>query len=90
MKEALQMIYDYMKTIVLGDDLDWVYGNFVYEQIQLFDQNVDWYFTNWRDNFSDYVDDLMQIAANELENKGQDDLCEQMQVLIEAARERRA
>ena len=89
MKETLQMVYDYMETIVLGDDLDRVYGNFVFEQIQLFDNNVDWYFSNWKDNFSDYVDDLMQIAANELENKEQNDLYEKMQAMIEAARERR-
>ena len=69
MKEALAFVYDYMKTIVLGDDLDWVYGNFVYEQAMLFDKNVDWYYDNWKDNFSGYVDDLLQIAANDIENK---------------------
>ena len=66
MRESLQMIYEYMSTIVLGDDLDWIYGNFVFDQVKAFDKNVDWYFANWRDDFSDYVDDLMQIAANEL------------------------
>lgn len=88
MKETLQMIYEYMSTIVLGDDLDWVYGSFLYEQVQLFEKNVQWYFKNWRDNFSDYIDDLMQIAVNELENKGQEDLCEKVQLLNEAAREK--
>ena len=33
-KEALALVYDYMKTIVLGDDLDWVYGNFVFAQVR--------------------------------------------------------
>lgn len=75
MRESLQMIYEYMSTIVLGDDLDWIYGNFVFDQVKAFDKNVDWYFANWRDDFSDYVDDLMQIAANELENKEQENLC---------------
>ncbi len=89
MKEALSFVYDYMKTIVLGDDLDWVYGNFVYEQAQLFDQNVDWYFENWKDNFSDYVDDLMQIASNEIENRGLSDLYEKLQIMIEDSRMRR-
>ena len=89
MKEALSFVYDYMKTIVLGDDLDWVYGNFVYEQAQLFDQNVDWYFENWKDNFSDYVDDLMQIASNEIENRGLSDLYEKIQIMIEDSRMRR-
>ena len=89
MRESLQMIYEYMSTIVLGDDLDWIYGNFVFDQVKAFDKNVDWYFANWRDDFSDYVDDLMQIAANELENKEQENLCEKMQELIENARERR-
>ena len=83
MRESLQMIYEYMSTIVLGDDLDWIYGNFVFDQVKAFDKNVD-----WRDDFSDYVDDLMQIAANELENKEQENLCEKMQELIENARER--
>lgn len=89
MKEALAFVYDYMKTIVLGDDLDWVYGNFVYDQAEKFDKNVDWYFENWRDNFSDYVDDLMQIASNEIENRGLNDLYEKIQTMIEDARARR-
>ena len=88
-KEALALVYDYMKTIVLGDDLDWVYGNFVFAQVEKFDKNIDWYFENWRDNFSDYVDDLMQIASNEIENRGLDDLYEKIQTMIEDARTRR-
>lgn len=51
-----------------------------------FIKNIDWYFQNWKDNFSDYVDDLMQIAANELENKGMDALCEKLQDMIESMR----
>lgn len=89
MKEALRFVYDYMKTIVLGDDLDWIYGKFVFEQAKLFDKNIDWYYANWRDNFSDYIDDLMQIAANELENKGMENLFEELQNMIEASRMRR-
>ena len=50
---------------------------------------MDWYFENWRDNFSDYVDDLMQIASNEIENKGLNDLYEKIQTMIEDARVRR-
>ena len=88
-KEALAFVYDYMKTIILGDDLDWVYGNFVFAQVEKFDKNIDWYFENWRDNFSDYVDDLMQIASNEIENRGLDDLYEKIQTIIEDARTRR-
>ncbi len=86
LKEALAFVYDYMKTIILGDDLDWAYGNFVYAQAEMFEKNVDWYFENWKDSFSDYVDDLMQIAANELENKGMDNLCEKLQDMIESTR----
>ena len=89
MKEALALVYDYMKTIVLGDDLDWVFGNFIYDQAVMFNKNIDWYFENWRDNFSDYVDDLMQIASNEIENRGLDDLYEKIQTMIEDARTRR-
>ena len=86
LKEALAFVYDYMKTIILGDDLDWAYGNFVYAQAEMFEKNVDWYFENWKDSFSDYVDDLMQIAANELENKGIDKLCEKLQDMIDSTR----
>lgn len=89
MKEALALVYDYMKTIVLGDDLDWVFGNFIYDQAVMFNKNIDWYFENWKDNFSDYVDDLLQIASNEIENRGLDDLYEKIQAMIEAARIRR-
>lgn len=89
MKEALALTYDYMKTIVLGDDLDWVYGNFIYAQMEKFDKNIDWYFENWRDNFSDYIDDLLQIASNEVENKGLNMLSEKIQAMIETARIRR-
>ena len=89
MKEALAFVYDYMKTIVLGDDLDWVYGNFVYEQAMLFDKNVDWYYDNWKDNFSGYVDDLLQIAANDIENKKLKGLHQKMQDMREKARKRR-
>jgi len=39
MRESLQMIYEYMSTIVLGDDLDWIYGNFVFDQVKAFDKN---------------------------------------------------
>ena len=78
-----------MKTIVLGDDLDWVFGNFIYDQAVMFNKNIDWYFENWKDNFSDYVDDLLQIASNEIENRGLDDLYEKIQAMIEAARIRR-
>ena len=54
--------------------------------MKLFVTNLKWYFVNWRDNFSDYVDDLLQIAANELENREQEELFEKMQVLIDTAR----
>ena len=42
-----------------------------------------------RDNFSDYIDDLMQIAANEIENRGLSDLYEKLRDLSEAARKKR-
>lgn len=89
MKEALALTYDYMKSIILGDELDRIYGSFIYEQAELFDKNVGWYYENMRDNFSDYIDDLMQIAANEIENRGLSDLYEKLRDLSEAARKKR-
>jgi hypothetical protein len=85
MRETLQMIYDYMSTIILGDDLDRIYGEFVFEQLQKFDENIAWYLENWKDNFSDYIDDLMQIACNDIENKGLYDIQEKAQELMEAS-----
>ena len=85
MKELLQTIYDYMSTIILGDDLDRVYGEFVFEQLQKFDANIEWYLANWKDNFSDYIDDLMQIACNDIENKGLFDIFEKAQELMETS-----
>ena len=38
MKEALALTYDYMKSIILGDELDRIYGSFIYEQAELFDK----------------------------------------------------
>lgn len=89
MNEILRTIYDYMKTIILGDDLDSAYGKFIYEQLLIFDKNIDWYLSNWKDNFSDYVDDLMQIANNDIENKGLNDLHEKIQDMIEASAAKR-
>lgn len=85
MKEILQIVYDYMKTIILGDDLDRAYGTYVYEQLAKFDANIPWYLENWKDNFSDYIDDLMQIAANDIENRDLTDIHEAVQELIEAS-----
>lgn len=85
MKETLRLIYEYMSTIVLGDDLDRMYGEFVLEQVKKFDANVNWYLANWKDNFSDYVDDLMQIADNDVENKELYEIHEQIQEIIEAS-----
>lgn len=89
MREMLQLVYDYMSTIILGDDLDRVYGNFVYEQLQKFEQNIKWYMDNWNDNFSDYIDDLMQIADNDIENKGLYDVHEKVVDLIELSMDAR-
>lgn len=94
-KEAFSLVYDYMQTIVLRDDIDWIYGNFLYDQVELFDKNVDWYLENWRDNFSGYVKDLMQIAVNEFENRNMKegkkmcDLCDKLTDLIRSAKKRR-
>lgn len=85
MKEILQIVYDYMKTIILGDDLDRAYATYVYEQLVKFEANLPWYLENWKDNFSDYIDDLMQIAANDIENRDLIDIHEAVQDLIEAS-----
>ena len=69
LKEAFNFVYEYMKSIVLSADLDWIYGKFLYEQAEKFDTNVDWYLENWKDDFSGYVNELMKIAVNEFENR---------------------
>lgn len=69
LKEAFNLVYDYMQAIVLSADLDWIYGNFLYAQAEQFDKNVDWYLANWKDDFSGYVNELMKIAVNEFENR---------------------
>ncbi len=70
LSEMLSVMYDYMSTIILGEDLDRVYGEFVFEQLKKFNANIEWYLNTRNDNFSDYIDDLMQIAHNDIENKG--------------------
>lgn len=89
MKVMLDAVYDYMKSMTLENDLDLLYGRFVVEQYMKFDQNIDWYFTNWKDTFSEYIDDMIRVAVESLEDRDLDDLCEEIRLHRKAAIEKR-
>ena len=54
-----------------------------------FDQNIDWYLANWNDNFSEYIDDMIRVASEVLEDKELDDVCENIRLHRKAAMEKR-
>ncbi len=85
MKVMLNVIYDYMKSMTLSNDLDLLYGNFIVEQYKKFDENIDWYLANWKDNFSEYIDDMIRVATESLEDLDLDDLCEEIKMHRKAA-----
>ncbi len=89
MREALRFVYEYLGTIVLGDDLDLVYCRLIRDQFKLFDKNISWYMENYTDNFSDYVDDLIRIGINEVDNKEMENIRIEMEQIKEAGIKRR-
>ena len=89
MKVMLNTVYDYMKSMTLSNDLDLLYGRFIVEQYKKFDENIDWYLANWRDNFSEYIDDMIRVATESLEDLDLDDLCEEIKMHRKAASEKR-
>lgn len=80
MKVMLDVIYNYMASMTLENELDIAYGNFIFEQYKQFDQNIDWYLSNWNDNFSEYIDDMIRVASESLEDRNLDDLCEEIRL----------
>ena len=89
MKVMLDVVYEYMKSMTLSNDLDMLYGRFVVDQYKQFDQNIDWYLENWKDNFSEYIDDMIRVATESLEDRDLDDLCEEIRLHRKAAVEKR-
>ncbi len=89
MRVMLDVIYDYMKRMTVGNELDNYFGKFIYEQYLKFDANMDWYFTNWNDNFSEYIDDMIRIASEVLEDKNLDDICEDIRLHRKESLEKR-
>lgn len=89
MRVMLDVVYDYMKSMTLDNDLDRLYGRFIVDQYKKFDANIDWYLENWKDNFSEYIDDMIRVATESLEDRDLDDLCEEIRLHRKAASEKR-
>ncbi len=66
-----------------------IYGKFVLEQFEMFDKNIDWYMDNWKDNFSDYINDLMRIAVSDIERKKLTDIYEEMRKIMKESSKKR-
>lgn len=54
-----------------------------------FDKNIDWYMDNWKDNFSDYINDLMRIAVSDIERKKLTDIYEKMRKIMKESSKKR-
>ncbi len=78
MRVMLDVVYDYMKTMTLESELSATFGKFVYDQYVKFDTNIDWYLSKWNDNFSEYIDDMIRVATERLEELDLDNLCEEI------------
>lgn len=89
MKVMLDVLYEYMSHMVPANELDNAFGKVVYDQYIKFDQNIDWYLANWSDNFSEYIDDMIRVASESLEDKELDDVCENIRLHRKAAMEKR-
>ncbi len=89
MKVMLDVVFDYMKSMTLSDDVDKIYGDFVVEQYMKFDANIDWYLENWKDNFSEYIDEMIRVATESLEDLDLDDRCEEIRIHRKKSLEKR-
>ena len=89
MKVMLDVVYDYMKSMTQANELDAEFGRVVYDQYIKFDQNIDWYLANWNDNFSEYIDDMIRVASEVLEDKELDDVCENIRLHRKESMEKR-
>ncbi|MBE6779045.1 MAG: hypothetical protein E7541_06640 [Ruminococcaceae bacterium] len=89
MRVMLDVVYDYMKSLTIPSELDRQYGKFVVEQYKKFDANIDWYLSNWKDNYSSFIDDMIRAATESLEDKDLDDECDEIRKHRKAAVEKR-
>ncbi len=89
MHVMLDVVYDYMKRVTSANELNNVYGEFVYNQYIKFDNNIDWYLSKWNDNFSEYIDDMIGVALETLEDRELDDICDKIDSHRKAAAEKR-
>ncbi len=87
MREILTLIYEYAQTMVLVHLRN--FWKFVLEQFEMFDKNIDWYMDNWKDNFSDYINDLMRIAVSDIERKKLTDIYEKMRKIMKESSKKR-
>ena len=72
MRTMLDTVYEYMGSITPAADLDSLYADFVLKQYYAFDKNIGWYESKWKDNYSEYLDDLIRVAVEDLELKDLD------------------
>lgn len=89
MKVAFEFIYDYMAKMTPPNELDVEFGKVVYDQYIKFDNNIDWYFSKWNDNFSEYIDEMIRVALEILEDKELDDINKQIKLHRKTSVERR-
>lgn len=89
MRVMLDVVYDYMSAMTPANELNNVYGKFVYDQYIKFDSNIDWYLSKWNDNFSEYIDDMIRVASESLEDRELDDLCDDIRAHRKASLEKR-
>jgi hypothetical protein len=69
MRVMLDTFYEYMKNVTVESELNNVFGKFVKEQYEIFESNMNWYYTGWKDNFSEYISDMIRVAVETLEDK---------------------
>lgn len=89
MQVMLDVVYDYMKTMTIPNELARSFGEFIFSQYVQFDTNIDWYLSNWSDNFSEYIDDMIRVATEMLEDLEMDELCDKIKEHRKEALERR-
>jgi len=69
MAAILEEVYTYIGTLVAETELNSTYSAFILEQYKKFNANLDWYFSRRADNYSGYINDLIRVALEDLEEK---------------------
>ena len=88
-KVMFNFIYDYMKRMTNENELNAEFGRFLYDQYIKFDKNIDWYLEKWNDNFSDYIDDMIRVATEMLDDLDLDDMSRKLRMHRKQAVEKR-